>query len=69
MLRKTTLGAIAVLVTSISAIGYAVGNMENDALTSPAAKTSLSQAINKAEQHAKGRALRAEYEDSKLGWV
>jgi uncharacterized membrane protein YkoI len=43
--------------------------MENDALSVTRAKVALPQAVAAAEQHANGKASRAEYENSTLGWV
>lgn len=60
----------------ILAIGLAVAGtaaaakgMENDALTITQAKIPLIQAVTAAEQHAHGKAARAEYEHSKQGGV
>jgi uncharacterized membrane protein YkoI len=63
----------SLLVAAIAAAGtvaYAAqGGMENDALSITKAKIPLAQAVTTAEQHINGRASRAEYENSKQGWV
>lgn len=63
----------SLLVAAIAAAGtvaYAAqGGMENDALSITKAKIPLTQAVTTAEQHINGRASRAEYENSKQGWV
>lgn len=64
---------ISILAISIAAAGtvaYASqGGGENDALAITRAAIPLAQAVATAEQHANGRAARAEYENSKQGWV
>lgn len=69
MKRSTSLTVLAAL--SIIAIGssYASSPKENDALSIVSAKISLSQAISAAEQHAGGKASRAEYEQHNGKWV
>lgn len=68
LFRKITL-AIATVAAAGSA-AYAVNNnTENDAMTIGKAKVSLVQAVTSAEQHVNGKAVRAEYENSKHGWV
>lgn len=66
-------GKFSLLAISIAAAGtvaYAAkGNMENDALVIAKAKIPLAQAVTLAEQHANGKAARAEYENSMQGWV
>lgn len=42
--------------------------MENDVAAITKAKIPLTQAVTVAEQHASGKATRAEYENSKNGW-
>ena len=64
---------LALLATAIAAAGTvafaAQGGIGNDAMAITTAKIPLAQAITIAEQHANGRAARAEYENSKQGWV
>lgn len=66
--RKFSLLALAIAVVSTGT--YAANNgMENDASAIAHAKIPLTQAVTVAEQHASGKAARAEYENSKTGWV
>ena len=64
---------LSLLVAAISAAGtvaYAAnGTMENDAMAITKAHTSLTQAITTAEQHLNGKAVHAEFESSKHGWI
>ena len=74
MFRHTKIAAISVVLASVAAVGFAATNaMENDAVSTAAAmskaKFSLAQAITAAEQHASGKASRAEYEQTKTGWA
>lgn len=70
MNQYAKLSLLAVAIAATGAMAYAAkGGMENDALAISKAKIPLSQAVTVAEQHASGRATRAEYEDSKLGGV
>jgi uncharacterized membrane protein YkoI len=65
---KPLLLAIAIAVTG--AVAYAAqGGMENDAMAISTAKIQLAQAVTVAEQHANGKASRAEFENSKQGWI
>lgn len=68
--NKFSLLAITIAIAATSAIAYAAKNdRENDALALNKAKLTLTQAITIAEQHANGKASRAEYENAKQGWV
>jgi uncharacterized membrane protein YkoI len=74
MFRHTKIAAISVVLASVAVMGFAATNaMENDAVSTAAAmskaKISLTQAITAAEQHASGKASRAEYEQIKTGWA
>ena len=70
MYRHTKFSLLAIAIVATSAAAYAAkGGMENDALAITKAKIPLSQAVTVAEQHANGKASRAEYENSKQGWV
>ena len=71
MFRFTKIAvAIAVLTTaSLGVFAYANKEVENDALAIVNAKVSMSQAVTVAEQHANGKASRAEYEKTKSGWA
>jgi len=43
--------------------------MENDAVAISKAKIPMAQAVTAAEQHANGKASRAEFEQTKAGWA
>lgn len=67
---KPSLLAIAVAIAATGAFAYAAkGGIENDALAIDKARIPLIQAVRVAEQHANGKASRAEYENSKQGGV
>lgn len=62
--------AVTVLTTaSLGAFAYASKVGENDAMSVVSAKVPMSQAVTVAEQHANGKASRAEYEKTKIGWA
>ena len=66
----TAIAAAAVLATTAASYAAAtVTQHENDAMAIDAAKVSISQAVTAAEQHASGKAVRAEYEKTKVGWA
>lgn len=72
MFRYTKTSLVAAILASASAVGYAattVSSAENDALSIGKAKISLTQAITTAEQHVKGKAVQAEFEQTKAGWA
>lgn len=70
MYRHTKLSLLAIVIATTGAVAYAAkGGMGNDALAITKAKIPLTQAVTVAEQHANGKASRAEYENSKQGWV
>ena len=70
MNRNSKLSILAIGIAAASTVVYAAaGNTDNDAMAITKAKTSLTQAVTTAEQHANGKAARAEYENSKHGWV
>lgn len=67
---KLTFMAIALAAAGTAGtVAYAAKGAENDATAILTAKISLVQAVTTAEQHATGKATRAEYESSKQGWV
>ena len=69
MYRYTKLSLLAIAIATTGAVAYAAkGGMENDAMAITRAKIPLTQAVTVAEQHANGKASRAEYENSKQGW-
>ena len=70
MNRNVKLSLLAIAVTTMGTVAYgAKGDMENDALAINNAKIALTQAVTIAEQHANGKAARADYENTKQGWV
>ena len=70
MHRYSKLSLLAVTIAAAGSMAYAAtGAMQNDAVAIATAKTSLIQAITVAEQHVGGKAMQAEYEKSKQGWV
>ncbi|WP_175721950.1 PepSY domain-containing protein [Burkholderia anthina] len=70
MYRYIKLSVLAVLVAAGVAAAYAAnGDGENDAMSIVHAPVTLAQAATTAEQHAHGKAVRAEYENSRQGWV
>ncbi len=70
MHRYTKLSLLAVAIAATGVMAYAAnGGMENDASGVTQAKISLIQAVTVAEQHANGKASRAEFENSKQGWA
>lgn len=69
MLRYTKIALVTAALASAGAVAFAAKTMDNDAMAAPQAKVSLTQAIAVAEQHAGGKASRAEYEKNKTGWA
>ena len=70
MNRYSKLSILAAAIAAAATVAYAAqGSMENDAMAITKAKIPLAQAVTTAEQHANGKAARAEYENSKQGWV
>ncbi|MFZ3222617.1 MAG: PepSY domain-containing protein [Rugosibacter sp.] len=69
MNRYSKLSLLATAIASGTVAYAAQGGMENDAMAITKAKIPLAQAVTAAEQHANGKAARAEYERSKHGWV
>jgi uncharacterized membrane protein YkoI len=67
MYRYTKIGLIAITLAATGIAAYASKTLENDATLLAAAKVSMSQAVTTAEQHAGGRATRAELEQTKTG--
>ena len=68
---RYTYGAIAAAILATTAAAYAATdrNQDNDALAIDNAKVSMIQAVTAAEQRAGGKAVRAEYENTKAGWA
>ena len=69
MFRQTKIAVIAIALASAGAVAYAANTIENDALALANAKVPMTQAITVAEQHANGKAARAEYERTVTGWA
>ena len=69
MLRVTKIAVVATVIAAAGGIAYASKGIENDAFSIASAKISMTQAIAAAEQHANGKAARAEYEQTKAGWA
>lgn len=70
MNRYSKLSLLAAAIAAAGTVAYAAqGGVENDAMAITKAKIPLAQAVTTAEQHANGKAARAEYENSKQGWV
>ncbi|MDE2382867.1 MAG: PepSY domain-containing protein [Xanthomonadaceae bacterium] len=70
MYRYTRLSLLTIAIGMTGAAAYAsISDKDNDALAITQAKISLTQAVTVAEQHTNGKASRAEYENSKQGWV
>ncbi len=70
---RYTHAAIAAAVLAVTAGAYAAtnatGGAENDAMAINNAKVSMTQAVAAAEQHTSGKAVKAEYENTKAGWA
>lgn len=71
--RQAILGAVVLVAGAAGAVAYAekidADEPANDAQPVSQAAISMVQAVQTAELSAAGRARRAEYEDSKQGWV
>lgn len=68
MNRKTTLATLAIL--SVAAVNsYAAPPSPNDAMSIMRAKIGMAQAVAAAEEHAGGKAARAEFERHNGQWV
>ena len=74
MFQYTKIAVISAVLASVAVVGLAATQSAgNDAVSSAVAmskaKLSLNQAIAAAEQHASGKASKAEYEQTKAGWA
>lgn len=69
MSRYTKIAFATVGLATVLATAYATKTAENDATAISRAKISMTQAVTAAEQHANGKASRAEYEQTKTGWA
>lgn len=64
-----TYTAVAAAILATTTASFAAMDKGNDALGIDHAKVSMTQAVAAAEQHASGKAVRAEYERTKAGWA
>lgn len=69
MFRSPKIAVLAIALATAGAVAYAANTIENDALSISNAKVPMTQAITVAEQHANGKAARAEYEHTTAGWA
>jgi len=70
MKRAIKVGITVVVLSTVGALAaYASKTVENDALITRHAGISLIQAVQVAEQHVHGQAVRAELESSRKGWI
>lgn len=69
MRYRNKLSIVAFALVTAGTVVYAAQSVENDAMAIGKAKIALNQAVAVAEQHANGKATKAEYENSKQGWV
>ena len=70
MNRYSKLSILVAIIAAAGTAAYAAkGVTEDDPLAVAKAQVSLVQAVTTAEQHANGKAARAEYENSKQGWA
>jgi len=70
MHRYSKLSLLAVALAAAGIVAHAAeSGTENDAMSITKAKIPLAQAIAAAEQQVNGKAARAEFENSKRGWV
>ena len=64
---------VALTLATLSTVGvlaaHASKSVENDALAIKKTGITLTQAIQAAEQHVHGKAVKAEFEHGKNGWV
>jgi uncharacterized membrane protein YkoI len=69
MKRNTKIGLTAALIAAIGSVGAAALARDSDPPSMADAGIGIVQAIAVAEQHANGKAARAEFEKSKGQWV
>ena len=70
MKELVIVGSTLAALSTIAALpAYAAKPHENDALVMRHSSISLMQAVQTAEQHIHGKAVRAELEQGKQGWV
>ncbi len=69
MIRNTKIAILAAVLATGGVAAYAANAVQNDAMAMTQAKISLTQAITAAEQHTGGKASKAEFEKTKMGWA
>ena len=69
MKRTTKLSLASAVIVAIGGIGFVASAHDSDPPAMAAAGIGMSQAVTAAEQHAGGKASRAEFEKSKDQWV
>lgn len=70
MKKLVKIGATFIALSTVGALAaYAAKPQANDALITHHATVSLTQAVQTAEQQVHGKAVRAELEHSKHGWI
>lgn len=69
MNRSNVISLVAVIALGAGAAAFAGQHGENDATSIRNAKLSLVDAVGIAQRHASGQASRAEFENTKRGWV
>jgi uncharacterized membrane protein YkoI len=69
MNRNKVISLVVVIALGAGAAAFAAQNGENDAVEIRNAKLSLVDAVGIAQRHASGQASRAEFENTKQGWV
>lgn len=69
MNHSTNAVALAVAMIAAGTSAYAATPAGNDAMPIANARVSLTQAIAAAEEHAKGKAAKAEFEQTQTGWA
>jgi uncharacterized membrane protein YkoI len=69
MNRNKVISLVVVIALGAGAAAFAAQNGENDAVGIRNAKLSLVDAVGIAQRHASGQASRAEFENTKQGWV
>jgi len=69
MNRNKVISLVVVIALGAGSAAFAAQNGENDAVGVRNAKLSLVDAVGIAQRHASGQASRAEFENTKQGWV
>lgn len=69
MKRTSKLSLASAVIVAIGGIGFVASAHDSDPPAITAAGIGMSQAVTAAEQHAGGKAARAEFEKSKGQWV